>query len=509
MSQPQWKLPNEAMRHGQQGWQVKSEAGWGAAQAVFAPLRKGAHVWELVAPSGGDLQLIAVDDETWTPVPMAREDGATHYLCMLRYDQPAQRPGRSFFHMRKQVAPVALPPQVSSTEGDTSVSTEELRCEIERLQDSLAERFARFLVNAAPVDLARRAPASPDTLSFAFASCQYPAGMLDRPVAHASYRALARYLDRQEASWPERLLLLGDQVYTDATSGMLDPVRLDDRFRIPYEEMSDRENGPWSELPQEFLARVRMTPDDHEIRDNWEPFRPGGTGRRFRVGMEAYWRHQRPGETRGPDLQIIEEGPGWRLFMADSRTQRPHRSTATLHQALILGEAQTGQLEKWLRQGEPGQLKIVTTAAQLLPRSRLYIDDPIYLDSWQGYPASFQRLLAFLCDHQVRNTVFLSGDTHLGCRAEVTVRNVGTGDSVDFQSCHAPALYAPYPFANETRWNLLLQDSFRFEVGTGDAARTYECTVKARTLEDGRGGCAVLQAQRRDGDWQCSVEVLR
>jgi hypothetical protein len=87
----------------------------------------------------------------------------------------------------------------------------------------------------------------------------------------------------------------------------------------------------------------------------------------------------------------------------------------------------------------------------------------------------------------------------------VTVRNLGKADRVDFQSCHAPALYAPYPFANETKWNLLLQDRFRFASG----GASYECTVKATTLAEGRSGCALLQAQRRDGRWHCAIEVLR
>ncbi|MDB5752654.1 MAG: hypothetical protein JWP65_3075, partial [Ramlibacter sp.] len=296
--------------------------------------------------------------------------------------------------------------------------------------------------------------------------------------------------------------------YTDATSGLLDPVRLEDRFRIPYEDMLDREMGPLGELPQEFLGRVRMTPDDHEIGDNWEPFRAGGTGPRYRHGLAAYWQHQRPGEPRSRAVQILEQGSGWHLFMADSRTQRPHRSAETLDRALILGLEQTQQLEAWLLQAPPESLKIVSSAALLLPRSRQWIDDPLYLDNWQGYPASFCRLLAFVCDHQLRNLVFLSGDLHLGCRAEVTVRNVESGASAEFQSCHAPALYAPYPFANETEWNLLLHDSFGFDAVRAGVRQSYECTVDAQVLAPGRNGCALLKATRSGADWSATVEVV-
>jgi phosphodiesterase/alkaline phosphatase D-like protein len=273
--------------------------------------------------------------------------------------------------------------------------------------------------------------------------------------------------------------------------------------------MVDREMGPLAELPQDFLGRVRMTPDDHEIGDNWEPFRPGGTGPRYRHGLAAYWRHQRPGETRDKAVQIMDEGPGWKLFMADSRTQRPHRSAETLARALILGDEQTQQLEAWLLAAPADTLKIVSSAALLLPRSRQSIDEPLYLDNWQGYPASFCRLLAFVCDHQLRNLVFLSGDTHLGCRAEVTVRNLESGASTEFQSCHAPALYAPYPFANETEWNLLLQDHFRFDAVRDGIRQSYQCTVDTKVLAQGRNGCALLKATRADGGkWAATVEVL-
>src|SRR6478609_8924844 len=44
-----------------------------------------------------------------------------------------------------------------------------------------------------------------------------------------------------------------------------------------------------------------------------------------------------------------------------------------------------------------GELKIVTTAAMLLPRVRIDADEPLRLDNWQGYPASFHRMLAFIC----------------------------------------------------------------------------------------------------------------
>ncbi|HVE52749.1 MAG TPA: alkaline phosphatase D family protein, partial [Ramlibacter sp.] len=306
---------------------------------------------------------------------------------------------------------------------------------------------------------------------------------------------------------PERLLLLGDQVYADATYGLLDPVRLDDRYRLPYEALKDREVGPLADLPQDFLARIRMTPDDHEIVDNWEPAAEGTADDAYEHAMHAFWLHQRQGDPRRRRLQVLDRGPGWWLFMADTRTQRTRRTEANLDTAQILGHRQGGHLLAWLRSRPAEDLKIVTSPGMLLPRTRDCLEEPLQHDGWQGFPASLHALLAFLCEQQVRNVVFLSGDAHVGCSARITVRNVRTGTSVAFASHHTPALYAPYPFGNETRWNLLLQDRFRFAATPG-APAVYECVVDAEMVDEGRQGCGLLHASRSGAGWDLAFQVL-
>jgi len=343
----------------------------------------------------------------------------------------------------------------------------------------------------------------------AFASCQYPAGMLDRPIAHRSFERLAAYLQQREGPMPERLLLLGDQVYTDATYGLVDPARLDDRYRIPYEDFTDRESGPFATLPQTFLALRRMVLDDHEIRDNWEP----GTGQDTQgrplpdperdAALAAYWKYQRRCiPPAGGEAHMTERGPHWRLFMADSRSAREPRTEKNIDTASILGAEQTRQLRDWLLQPRDGALGIVTCSAMLLPRLRQHIDEPLYQDGWQGYPASLYGLLALLCEQEARDLVFLSGDAHLACDARVTVTS--GSKQARFTSLHAPALYAPYPFANEEAANLLLRDTFVFRVGE----RSYRCEVEASVLAGGRCGCGLLRAQRRAGAWTVVYDVL-
>jgi hypothetical protein len=529
-----WQLPAESLRFDarRNEWNVRSAPGLGRARALFVPVRDSGSPgdWKLTLANRAPRPLTLVNDRTWVAVgidPGGALPETTHYLCLLRYDQPPDRPGESFFK------DFALPgPEVSPEELDT-VFAELLRAEPQRIAidvvlpptatgpgapagdvstagsgstaGSRAMRPAARASSPPARPPAPREPASP--VHFAFASCQYPAGFLDRGLAHASYEALARHV--KAGFDPVHLLLLGDQVYTDATYGLLDPARLDDRFRMPYEDLTSRSTGPWACLPQNLLAVTRMTPDDHEFVDNWEPFYPGATGSRFEFGIAAYWAHQRR-EDPSPDfdLHIEEQGPGWRLFMADSRTQRCHRSAETLGDATLLGRQQTGMLERWLEAADPGDLKIVTTAAMLLPRQRQYVDDPLYLDNWQGYPASFYRMLAFICDRQLRNLVFLSGDAHIGCSVRATVRNLDTGQSARFESHHAPALYAPYPFANESPFNLLLDDRFSFSVAVDGAVANYECIAKGSVLPVERQGCGLLEARPEGDGWATEVSVV-
>lgn len=517
-----WKLPDEAIYFDEAAasWMVMATRGLGEARALFIPLDRDGAGWRVALEAPDRLPLTRVPSGTWTPLPMLATAPGRMHLCAIRYDLPASRPDDTFSVLDepRRDPPGEPPPD--------DVSGEELQELFRRLSVRYPERIENDLVDsggAPPIApaVARAAGGSPTAsatgptqppqeLTFAFGSCQYPAGMLDRLVAQGSYRALARHLKQPGVRTPERLLLLGDQVYTDATYGLLDPARLDDRYRMPYEDLRDRDHGPFAVLPQQFLSRMRMTPDDHEFVDNWEPWAPQVQSPRFTMGLAAFWEHQRrqPGVAK-PGVDLQERRAGWRLFMTDTRTERCYRSAETIQHAPIMSARQMGDLEAFLTRGPVDDLKIVTSAPLLLPRSREYVDDPLYLDNWQGYPASFHHLLGFLCEKQVQNVVFLSGDAHLACTADVTVRDLDSGQSVEFKSHHAPALYAPYPFANETRWNLLLEDIFQFTTESGGQQHTYECTVLTTLIDEGHDGCGLMTASRNGQAWSTKVDVLR
>lgn len=464
------------------------------------------------------IRLTPVGVDCWTTLGYEPGDQETRsYACLLRYDHPADRPGATFG--------VAVARELAVGELEFVDDAAPAGCagvgEVDQVLDLLSgvhgPELERKFIDAPSTPAHATATASTDSsaqpqdaeASFVFASCQYPAGMMDRLEANRSFEMLDAWLCGAP-QLPQAILLVGDQVYTDATYGLLDPARLDDRYRLPYEELAGAD-GPMSRLSTRFRPLLRRMLDDHEIIDNWEPWAAGATGERYRRGLLAYWYYQRCEESpRQPGWMQLPAAPaaapGWRVFMADSRSSRAFRSEATLATASLLGEPQTRALEAWLTQAPADDLKIVTTAAMLLPRVRIDADEPLRLDNWQGYPASFHRMLAFVCDHGIRNLVFLAGDAHLGCSAEITVRNEDSGAMASFGSHHAPALYAPYPFANETMWNLMLEDRFHFSWQDPHGKPcNYLCCVSARVTGDDRTGFGLLQARRTHGEWKVDV----
>jgi hypothetical protein len=497
-------------------WLATADRSLGNALGVLAPLRQDADGgWHVAARPEVVFMLTEVVVDAWRELRFASGgEEAQRYVCLLRYDHPEDRPGSTF---NDAVAPglLAAAPHLAPlrTGLPNAATVDEVEAALQGLWRQHGRAFERRYVSGPRPEAqpqARTIDVPAQDLRFVFASCQYPAGLMDRLDANRSYAMLAQHFD-EGAPLPERILLLGDQVYTDATYGLLDPAQMDDRFRLPYEQLLGPD-GPFAQLPQDLRALMRMSPDDHEIVDNWEPWGPGATGERYRRGLAAYWRYQR-GEDTPPDHVWTTEPEagapqrGWQMFMADSRTTRDYRNEYTVEKATLLGEAQTDALEHWL-QAARADLKIVTTAAMLLPRLRTGLDEPLSLDNWQGYPASFRRLLAFVCDQGIENLVFLSGDAHLGCSAQVTVSNRRTGRQAAFGSHHAPALYAPYPFANETLWNLRLQDTFDFQWTTGEQTDTYDCTVSASVLGDQRTGWGLLEARRDATGWKVEVRFL-
>jgi hypothetical protein len=410
---------------------------------------------------------------------------------------------------------------------------EAIKTEIERrIEKLLKESIKELEPGLIELDRreARRHPQpQPPEITFAVASCQYPAGFLDRDIAEYSYRRLARCLDRKDTQVrPKCLLLLGDQIYVDATAGLFDPTSKYDRFELPYERLL--RIAPLRQVLRRLPTYTML--DDHEIEDNWEPVAGDNrTDQNMIEGRRSYLGYQRmagpdqtnPGSDSKEPLWYAFEVNGFPFFMADTRTERSPRTAETIESARIMSVDQFGTLLDWLDERKTYDIpKFIASPACFLPRHLRATQhgcpaSALRSDAWDGYPHSLHRLLAFIADNSIRNVIFLSGDEHLSFVARARIRADASGGSALIYSIHSSALHAPFPFANSIQANLAGQETFKFELPLGNSGEcpggvsrggTYACEVSTEFAAPG-DGFAVLQVLCKNGEWRVKCRFVR
>jgi choline dehydrogenase-like flavoprotein/pimeloyl-ACP methyl ester carboxylesterase len=399
----------------------------------------------------------------------------------------------------------------------------------QRVRDGMSVALEALLCTApldelrqAQVILPSRRPEKASTLCFAVASCQYPAGPLDPALASASYKRLGESLQAGGRA-PRFLVLVGDQIYADATAGVFDPSQLDDRYELSYEA--------WLQAPsiRDVLRRLPMLAglDDHEIDNNWEPsLLPEGRSEKRRVmGLKAYFRVQRAAGPPLPPPNFNGVVPAWfstnldgfDFFFVDARSEREKRTIANHLSAQMVCEEQISALEGWLDRTNSDLPRFVNSGSILLPRRKLTAfgkAGAVNSDAWDGYPATFKRLLAYIANRRLRNLVFLSGDEHHSCIA--TARLLALPEKgregeelTTVQSIHSSALNAPFTFANGEAADLAGSDWFSFRNPEQSQAFPWpKIGVEVRTQFVGlRGdGFAMLDCRRARSEAKWEIE---
>ena len=359
-------------------------------------------------------------------------------------------------------------------------------------------------------------------LCFALASCQYPAGLLDSKVAYASYSRLAARFKRKSSSKQpnlDLLLLVGDQVYVDATAGLFDPTALDDHYRRPYEKL-------FAVKPLRSLIRqipTYMMLDDHEIDDNWEPGADDiRIDPRMKEGRKAYWKYEPPNVRTHPYPHGNSSYPLWEefatagfpFFISDTRTERSARSPCNIETTRIMSDVQFQILLDWLKSQkveDPKRPKFIVSSSIVLPRKLSALEhrhsaSALRSDAWDGFPYSFHHLLGEIAKEEIQNVVFLSGDEHLSCVARAEVKRIPDGKPIMIHSVHSSALYAPFPFANAIREDFAATDEFQFDASKYGFA--YTCSVSTQFAPNG-DGFAILNVVRKNDRWELEVEFNR
>lgn len=359
------------------------------------------------------------------------------------------------------------------------------------------DEIQQSLVRASDVARAYDLLKPQDTVCFALGSCQYPPGLLDAIPAQKSLFALKKHLSDADAvsraaDLPRAAFAVfcGDQIYADASAGLADATRRDERYQVPHERALRQPamRAVLQRLPSAMLI------DDHEIEDNWSQLPRGNRQRaaneRLRDhAMAAFLRNQRmeyvknsAAAKRAAD-QTLDWG-GLPIYLLDTRSQRTHRQLGS--QAKAITAEQLSNLKAWLL-AHRDQAKCIVTPSLFLPRRQPHLSG-LRSDAFDGYPQTQLALIDFLVENDIRYTLFLSGDEHHAFACEATVTDPRTGRCIPLISIHSSALYAPYPFANGRLEDLQVPDAFST---AGPAPKTVSVNAIHPAPGDGLARIAV------------------
>jgi cholesterol oxidase len=318
---------------------------------------------------------------------------------------------------------------------------------------------------------------APDTLTLALASCQYPAGLVDRKPAMASHARLAALLEGNDPKTkPQMLLLVGDQVYVDETAGLFVPSAFDpvdfayqQNFRLEaFREVTRR-------LPTYSML------DDHEVRDDWEPGSLELDDERR--ALKAYQNNQFKSSAEKPAQPIGSYrfgAAGFSFFMLDTRSERQRRvlrppaaGAALLEEALILAGADMQAFTTWLAAQPNGVPRFIVSPVALLPFAHAALGPPVErlaLDDWGGYAKSQFEMLSLLYQAGTKGPVIvLSGDRHLSSVSSFWMD--GPQKEIEIVSIVSSGLYAPWPFANSRAEEFCLSGGIKMDTSSDPADR--------------------------------------
>lgn len=289
----------------------------------------------------------------------------------------------------------------------------------------------RFFVGDAvsPIGRMRTAPAEGalTPLRFGVASCQnYEQGL---------FTALD-HLSRERC---DLVTHLGDYIYEYA--GREGAVRPHHGFEVQTVEQYRARYGQYKLDPALQAAHAAcpwiVTWDDHEVDNNYanevgENVRESSEQLRTRraAAYQAWWEHQPvrvPRARSWADLDIRRTA-NWgalaRFWVMDTRQYRDDQSCGDGSQVVPCGDwaeptrSLPGlQQERWLNDGlraSRARWQVLAQQVMMAPFDEAVGPDAtrLHMDSWGGYPASRDRVLASVAEHAPNRTVVLTGDIH-------------------------------------------------------------------------------------------------
>ncbi|MEU3183021.1 alkaline phosphatase D family protein [Streptomyces sp. NPDC006923] len=289
-----------------------------------------------------------------------------------------------------------------------------------------------------PVGRTRTAPlrtARISSLRFAAVSCQ---------AYHDGYFTAYRHLAQEDL---DVVFHLGDYLYEYAVTSSGGARAYTDR-RLPAHfnretvtlEDYRMRYGLYKSDPDLMAAHAAhpfvVTWDDHETENNYATGTPENDVPpeefllRRAAAYRAYWENQplrKPQQPRGPDMRLYRRLSFGRFAQFDILDTRQYRSNQAYGDGwqtpgpesedpsrTLTGETQ----EQWLLDGwrtSGATWNVVPQQVTFARRRNLSTPDfKLSMDSWDGYPASRQRLMDGVERSGIKNFMVLTGDVHTG-----------------------------------------------------------------------------------------------
>ena len=349
-------------------------------------------------------------------------------------------------------------------------------------------------------------------VSWLASSCRWPGLPFEREGADLLACAMLAHVT--DAKLPvDALVLLGDQIYGDATADVADTTEMEERGPKRYRDA-------WGgKHTRKLLASLPsyMVVDDHEFRDGW------GTGDKpwlepeFINGFHAALAYQWRWKANDALPRLTSEGVCrgfWRsfeigsipAFAADTRTERrAPPNPDNWEQRRLMSEAQFEAIEQWMLSHKDVP-KILCSGSVFGIFEEDVVNDPSLCrsgDGWLAHPAAWRRMACFIAHHQIRNLIFLSGDLHLSAIAELQIDAVGAPAPVRALSVACSGWNATLPFANRRARDIACGDRISAPLNCPDV-RMYS---SSRVLSAAYRQFSKLTLQTAEPGWELQVRV--
>ncbi len=330
----------------------------------------------------------------------------------------------------------------------------------------------------------------PAQFKFIATTCRYPGFAFEsQRVDSASFAKIAK--DHADATG---ILMLGDQIYADATASLFDNLTSIEKFQERYHDLF-RSPG--------FANAVRripcyMTGDDHEFKNSWSAPDNLLNLSLQTAAHQSYWIYQLShspfaGTIATPPYDYSFTSGPVAVYVMDTLS---YRDSQVPGEEKIVSDAQLSAFEVWLTDLKDFSFVILATGGVVAPGFKSGLDASDATDvhraqgfeNWQAFNGQRIQLLNIIKAAKGKKILLVSGDYH--CAAMASIKNGGVEIA---KAVVVPPAYAPMRYVNATFDRLALTElTSGFEINLGDKT-------------DG-SGYAVISIE--NGDWVVKFEVM-